>query len=223
MNKINFSILILIFIIIIGEMSVLNSTNDEYENIDYNGYVVTQNLRIRKKPSATAQCVGFYKIGTYISCLQRTKKRDTIGEFSNYWYNCMTEPHDATGWVFGHFINQENFNEQKYLNTLSKPIINGDDKYILKNTNWINCSPNLHCDYGTIYYSFTDRTISFGSDIWKKTYQIKKINTNNETIIIIGQLIFSMKDVSIEEKDEIVEIKINIQNISEGKIKIGST
>jgi hypothetical protein len=195
------------FFIILLSLSSINANNIEVEDIQSDGYLIGDNIRVRESYSIDSRVMGYLKIGSYVKCIAITKNKYSVSSDLDYWYKCATL--GSTGWIYGKYISKDKFDKQKYLNTL--PTVKHDSKIYnsLINTKWSTCNGNepIEC-YTTV---FNDKTIVTSGMEGTFTYLIESINESGSHIRIIGKLVMS-ESFLLQNPNETIKYTISRKN-----------
>jgi hypothetical protein len=72
-------------------------------DINREGLISDNNVRIRSNPSTDAEIIGMLNTDDYVSILEITEKKQLVDNSWDYWYKIKTSE-NITGWVFGKYV-----------------------------------------------------------------------------------------------------------------------
>ena len=67
------------------------------------GIIRVQNVKLRKGPTTKSKVLKRLKRGLLVKILSRSKKRMSIGNMYDYWYNIQI-PDGSQGWIYGFYV-----------------------------------------------------------------------------------------------------------------------
>jgi len=198
----------IIYILIIGIIAIaVNALDNVIDKINYDGYVIVDNLRIRENYSIDSKILGFLKIGTAIRCTEITKNKYNVDSDINYWYKCTPSAFGETGWVYGKYISKNKFDKNKYISTL--PVIKYYSKIYnsLVNTSWSSCRGNepMEC-YATVFKKTTVETYGMEGNC---IFYIESIKESGNNITLIVKLIMANYSIN-SNPNKIIQMSISI-------------
>ncbi len=147
--------LILIFCVVLAVSLVshhfyaadYNITKDD-ANETY--YITHNNVQLRTGPGTNYKSKGYLKIYTYFNKIKKkSENRQRIGRYNEYWYEVESFSMTGSifsGWVYGAFIKDSNYNEiqalkKKYIEKLPSVRHNAYYKLLMKSW-WFDLPPN---------------------------------------------------------------------------------